>query len=212
MTEPALVRHAYDGDRPTGVVGFTAMADGTAEDYALLDRYERLYAAGLADRVLTMLTGLSDSLDGYQVTRLEHSLQAATRARRDGADVNWVVAALVHDIGDGLAPYNHSELAASVLQPYVPAEVHWVVLHHGVFQSYYYAHHLGGDRNARDRFGDHPWAALCAEFCERWDQSSFDPAYPADHLASFEADLREVFSRPAWAADVVAVGSERLDA
>lgn len=212
MSEPTIVRRTYDGDQPTGVVGFTAMADGTADDYHLLDRHERLYAAGLPDRVLAMLSGLSASLDGYQVTRLEHSLQAATRARRDGADVDWVVAALVHDIGDGLAPYNHSELAASVLQPYVPAEVHWVVLHHGVFQSYYYAHHLGGDRNARDRFADHPWAALCEEFCERWDQRSFDPDYQSDELASFEADLREVFSRPAWDPDVIAVGTERLTA
>lgn len=210
MSEPTLTRRAGDGDHPTGVVGFTAMADGTAEDYALLDRYERLHAAGLADRVLATLRGLSDSLDGYQVTRLEHSLQAATRARHDGADVNWVTAALLHDIGDGLAPYNHSELAAAVLQPYVPAEVHWVVLHHGVFQSYYYAHFLGGDRNARDRYADHPWAGLCAEFCERWDQSSFDPAYPSDDLESFEEDVREVFSRPAWDPGVVAVGSERL--
>ena len=210
MSEPSLTRRAWDGDRPTGVVGFTAMADGTADDYALLDRYERLHAAGLADRVLTMLRGLSDSLDGYQVTRLEHSLQAATRARRDGADVDWVTAALLHDIGDGLAPYNHSELAAAVLQPYVPAEVHWVVLHHGVFQSYYYAHHLGGDRHARDRYADHPWAGLCVEFCERWDQISFDPAYPSDDLASFEAGVREVFGRPAWDRDVVATGSERL--
>src|SRR5690606_22740902 len=117
MSEPSPTRRAWDGDRPAGVVGFTAMADGTADDYALLDRYERLHAAGLADRVLAMLRGLSDSLDGYQVTRLEHSLQAATRARRDGADVDWVTAALLHDIGDGLAPYNHSELAAAVLQP-----------------------------------------------------------------------------------------------
>ena len=97
------------------------------------------------------LDHLAGSLGGYHITRLEHSLQAATRARLDGADVNWVVAALVHDIGDELAPYNHSEYAASILQPYVPAEVHWVVLHHGVFQSYYYAHFLGGDRKARER-------------------------------------------------------------
>ena len=210
MTEPLIERHAYDGDRPDGVVSFTAMADGTADDYALLDRYERVHAAGLADRILDTLGRLSGSMGGYRISRLEHSLQSATRARLDGADVNWMVAALVHDIGDELAPFNHSELAAAVLQPYVPEEVHWVVLHHGVFQSYYYAHHLGGDRHAKRRFADHRWAGLCEEFCARWDQNSFAPDFPIHDLASFEAEVREVFGRVAWDPSVVAVGSERL--
>jgi predicted HD phosphohydrolase len=210
MTEPTTARQAYDGDPPEGVVSFRAMQDGTADDYALLDRYERLHAGALADRLLDTLARLTDSLGGYQITRLEHSLQSATRARLDGARVDWVVAALLHDIGDELAPYNHSEFAASILQPYVPAEVHWVVQHHGVFQSYYYAHHLGGDRNARDRFADHRWAPLCAQFCAEWDQNSFDPDFPIHDLMSFTDDVNEVFGRDAWAPDVVATGSERL--
>jgi predicted HD phosphohydrolase len=210
MTEPVIPRHACDGDQPTGQVTFAAMADGSAADYALLDRYERVHAAGLADRVLATLDRLSGSMGGYRISRLEHSLQAATRARLDGADVNWIVAALVHDIGDELAPFNHSELAAAVVQPYVPEEVHWVIRHHGVFQSYYYAHHLGGDRDARDRYAGHRWARLCEEFCERWDQSSFDPDFPIHDLASFEREVREVFGRTAWDPAVTAVGSEGL--
>lgn len=189
---------------------FTAMADGTAEEYELLGRHERAFASGVADRILDRLRALDGSMGGYRISRLEHSLQSATRARRDGASVDWVVAALVHDIGDELAPYNHSELAAAVLQPYVAAEVTWVILHHGLFQSYYYAHHEGGDRNARDRYRDHEWFDLCAEFCERWDQNSFDPDYPTDTLESFEAEVREVFGRPAWDAAFVAVGSQSL--
>ena len=192
------------------VVSFTAMADGTAADYVLLERLESQYASGLADRLLVSLKRLSDSLGGYQVDRLAHSLQSATRARRDGANTEWIVATLIHDIGDELAPYNHGELAASILQPYVSEEVTWVIRHHGIFQSYYYAHHLGGDRDARDEFAGNPWSALCAEFCERWDQNSFDPSYDTDELASFEDDLREVFSREAWASDVIAVGPEAL--
>ncbi len=210
MTEPLITRHAFDGDVPTGIVSFTAMADGTADDYALLDRYERVHAAGLSDRVLETLGRLTGSLGGYRITRLEHSLQSATRARLDGADVDWVVSALVHDIGDELAPFNHSEFAAAILQPYVRAEVHWVVLHHGVFQSYYFAHHLGGDRNARDRYRDHEWAGLCEEFCARWDQNSFDPDFPIHPLDSFADDVREVFGRVAWDPTVVAAGPARL--
>lgn len=192
------------------VVSFTEMQHGTAADYALLERNEETFAAGLADRLLDTLDRLAGSLGGYQISRLEHSLQTATRARRSGADTDWIVAALLHDIGDELAPYNHSEFAASILQPYVRAEVHWVIQHHGVFQSYYFAHHLGGDRNERDRFADSPWSELCTQFCAEWDQNSFDPDYPTDDLASFQDEVREVFARPAWARDVTAAGLARL--
>ncbi|MEO6651321.1 MAG: HD domain-containing protein [Ilumatobacteraceae bacterium] len=193
-----------------GVVSFTAMENGTDADYALLDGYERQHATGLAHRLIETLERLTDSLGGYQITRLEHSLQSATRARRAGADVDWVVAALLHDIGDELAPYNHSDFAASVLQPYVRDEVHWVVQHHGVFQQYYFAHHLGGNRNERERFSAHPWAALCEQFCAEWDQNSFDPDYRTDDLASFADEVQEVFAREAWAPEVVATGNGRL--
>ena len=205
MTEPAIVRRPHEGHLPDKVVGFTAMADGTAEEYELLERHERAFAAQLADRVLHRLRGLEGSMGGYRVSRLEHSLQSATRARRDGASVDWVGAARVHDIGDDLAPDNHSELAAAVLQPYVPPDVHWVILHHGLFQSYYYAHFLGGDRDGRERHRDHEWFDRCAQFCERWDQNSFDPDYASDPLASFEGDVREVFGRSAW--DPAVIGS-----
>ena len=211
MTTPATPA-ARDGSTvdEIDVVSFTAMADGTAADYALLDRFEREHAAGLGNRILDTLGRLTDSLGGYRITRLEHSLQAATRARSDGADVDWVVAALVHDIGDELAPYNHAEFAAAILRPYVREEVTWVVEQHGVFQSWYFAHHLGGDRNRRDEFADHPWADLCAEFCARWDQSSFDPDHPIDPLETFADDVREVFSRPAHDPRVTAPGPARL--
>lgn len=195
---------------PDGVVSFRAMEHGTADDYLLLDRFERLHATGLADRLFEALDRLTGSMGGYQITRLEHSLQSATRARLDGADVDWIVAALLHDIGDDLAPDNHSEYAASILQPFVRAEVHWVVQHHGVFQTYYYAHHLGGDRHARDRFADHRWAGLCEQFCAEWDQNSFDPDFPIHDLASFNDDVHEVFARRGWADDVIAVGNEQL--
>lgn len=193
-------------DDSKNVVSFTEMEHGTAEDYVLLDRLERAEVAGLADNLIEELRGLEESLDGYQVTRLEHSLQTATRARQAGADIDWVVAALLHDIGDQLAPYNHAEYAASVLRPYVREEVTWVVEQHGTFQSYYYAHHLGRDRNGRDAFADHPWYQLCIDFCSQWDQRSFDPSGPMDPLDSFADDVREVFARTAWDEAVTAAG------
>jgi predicted HD phosphohydrolase len=179
------------------MVSFRRMEDGTREDYLLLDESERDYAARLPDHLLEALRKLDHSLEGYPVSRLGHSLQAATRAYNDGADKELLVAALIHDIGDELAPYNHAEIAAGILRPYVRPEVTWIVEQHGVVQAYYYAHHLGGNRNARDRLKGHPWYAACESFCSRWDQSSFDPDYPTRPLEFFEPVVREIFTRQA---------------
>jgi predicted HD phosphohydrolase len=173
------------------------MQDGTREDYVLLDQSERDYAVGLPDRVLDALRKLDHSLQGYPVSRLEHSLQVASRALADDADDELIVAALIHDIGDELAPYNHAEIAAGILRPYVRPEVTWIVEQHGLVQSYYYVHHLGGDRNARDVLKGHKWYAACEAFCARWDQASFDPDYPSKSLEEFEPLVRKIFSRPA---------------
>ena len=177
------------------IVSFRQMKDGTKEDYVLLDESEKQYAAGLADRVLESLLKLDHSLAGYPVSRLGHSLQAATRALRDRADEELVVAALLHDIGDELAPYNHTEIAAAILRPYVRPEVTWIVAQHGLFQNYYYVHHFGGDRNARERLRGHPAYDACVQFCAAWDQSSFDPDYASEPLATFEPMVRRIFAR-----------------
>jgi predicted HD phosphohydrolase len=174
------------------------MADGTREDYELLARLEDDYLARLPDRLLAALEGLKASFPGYQVSRYEHSLQSATRALRDGRDEEYVVAALLHDLGDELAPHTHGEMVAAILKPFVRPELVWAVEHHGAFQAYYYAHHLGGDRNVRDRWADHPYYAACAEFCERYDQNSFDPAYESEPLETFEPMVRRVFAEPRY--------------
>ena len=180
-------------------VKFTQMKDGTAEDYALLERLEKPYLALTADRVLDELRRQGEAtLEGYKITRLEHALQSATRAERDGADIDWIVGALLHDIGDGLAPQNHDRFSAEVIRPFVRWDVAWVVEHHGIFQMIYYAQHYNWDANARDRFKDHPCYDSCAEFCERWDQSSFDPDYEMLPLSHFEPLVREVFGRQAY--------------
>ena len=179
-----------------GMVSFHRMEDGTREDYALLDRAEREYVRALPDRLLEALRKLDHSLQGYPVSRLGHSLQTATRALRDGADDELIVAALIHDVGDDLAPYNHSEIAAGIIRPYVRPEVVWIVEQHGLFQTYYYAHHYGRDRNAREKFRGHPWYQACMDFCADWDQCSFDPGYPSEPLSTFESRVREIFSRP----------------
>jgi predicted HD phosphohydrolase len=198
MTQNAAegsIREAGVSD--SGIVSFRRMEDGTREDYELLERAEREYIQALPDRLLAALRKLDQGLQGYPVTRLDHSLQTATRAVKDGADDELIVAALIHDVGDDLAPYNHAEIAAGIIRPYVRPEVTWIVEQHGLFQTYYYAHHYGRDRHARERFRDHRWYQACKDFCANWDQCSFDPAYPSLPLSAFEPRLREIFSRPA---------------
>jgi len=180
------------------IVSFTQMKDGTREDYDLLEELELEHNGQVCDRILDALRKLDEGLGGYQISRLGHSLQSATRAEADGADIDMIVGALIHDIGDELAPDNHSQLAAAMIRPYVRAEVTWVVEMHGMFQLYYYGHFRGLDRNARELYKEHEWYQSCVDFCERWDQSSFDPSYPTQPLEHFEPMLREVFARKAW--------------
>jgi predicted HD phosphohydrolase len=175
---------------------FTAMRDATREDYQIIGQHSIQFFSKLPDRVLDHLRLLAGDTGGYAVDRLTHSLQTATRAQRDGRDDEYVVCALFHDIGDTLACTNHADLAASVLQPFVSERNHWIVAHHAIFQGYYFFHHLGLDRNMRDRFRSHEWFRDCAEFCERYDQNSFDPGYDGLPLEAFEPAVRKVFAMP----------------
>jgi predicted HD phosphohydrolase len=179
-------------------VSFTRMADGTAEDYALLDRKFDEYNVHLADRLMEALDGLKGSIAGYQVTRYEHSVQGATRAHRDGRDEEYIVATLLHDIGDELAPWTHGEMTAAIMKPFIRPELVWMVKYHGVFQLYYYAHHSGGDRNVRDRWKDSPHYDLTVEFCELYDQNCFDPDYDSLPIETFEPMVRRVFAEPRY--------------
>ena len=179
-------------------VKFTQMKDGDREDYAFLHTHETAYAAGTADRLLSAMVELDQSLSGYQITRLGHSLQSATRAWQDGADADWIVSTLLHDIGDIYAPYNHDEYAATILRPFVREQCAWVVQKHGDFQMIYYGEHVGANPQKRDVYRDSPYFDDCMEFCEKWDQSSFDPAYPTKPLAFFAPMVREIFARKAY--------------
>ena len=177
-------------------VSFTRMADGTAEEYAFLTHLYEKCRNGVSDRLLELLKSMKGDKLGYQVDRYTHSLQSATRAESDGADEETVVCALLHDLGDVIAPDNHSEVIASILRPYISEKNHWVLKHHGLFQGYYYFHHIKVDRNARERYKDHPFYQDCVDFCEKWDQTSFDPDYPTQPLEYFEPMVRKLLKAP----------------
>ena len=187
-------------------VKFRAMKDGDAADYAFLTEHEVEYTKGTASRLLEALVGLDESLSGYQVTRLGHSLQSATRAERDGADIDWIVSTLLHDIGDIFAPYNHDEYAATILRPFVREQCSWVVEKHGDFQMVYYGQHVGANPDKRENYRGHIYFEDCATFCERWDQNSFDPDYDTLKIGHFEVLVHEVFARQAYDPKIIRPG------
>lgn len=175
---------------------FARMQDGTAADWEIIKDAAYGHVSGLPDRVIRHLLLLQDDFGGFAIDRLEHSLQTATRAAEDGRDEEYVVCALLHDIGDTLGPLNHAEIAAAILEPFVSEENHWIVQNHGVFQGYYFFEHFGLDKNMRERFAGHAFYDACEEFCRKYDQTAFDPDYTSMPLEEFEPMIRRVFGAP----------------
>ncbi len=175
---------------------FTAMVDSTESDWKIIEHASVAFSGELANRVIEHLKMLKGDCGGFSVDRLEHSLQSASLAYRDGKDEEYVVCALLHDMGDILASTNHAELAATILKPFVSEENWWLLQHHGIFQGYYFFHHLGLDRNMRDKFRDHPNFERTALFCARHDQNAFDPHYDTMPLEAFVPMVQRVMARP----------------
>lgn len=175
---------------------FHTMAEGTQEDWDIIMTHMRPFAANGGARVLEHLRLLEGDCGGFAVDRLEHCLQTATRAHRDGRDENYVVMALLHDIGDTLGAYNHPDIAAAILKPFVSEELHWIVQHHGIFQGYNFFHYLGLNRDMREQFADHPFYAATIEFIDKYDCPAFDPDYDSEPLAFFEPMVMRLFEKP----------------
>lgn len=174
---------------------FTRFENSRAEDWLVIDAHFQTYQNGVAERVLSHLLHLRGDHHGYPVDRYTHSLQTATRALRADADEETVVCALLHDIGDDLAPANHAEIAAAILEPYIDPLNAWMIRHHELFQGYHYRHFYGLDPQARERYRDHPAYARTVRFCDDWDQCSFDPHYDTLPLEHFRPMVTRLFAR-----------------
>ena len=175
---------------------FTAMEGGTQADWAIIARNFAPYAGQLAARVLDHLRLLDGDFGGFPIDRLQHSLQTATRAHRAGEDEAYVVMALLHDIGDTLGSYNHPEIGAAILRPFVSEKLHWMCHNHGLFQGYYFFHYIGLDRDLRERLRGHPHFEDTIRFCDLYDQAAFDPDYESAPLEFFEPMVRRLFAAP----------------
>lgn len=185
-----------DGNAVKMKATFTQMLDSTPEDWAAIGRAGAVFNKAHGDRLIQALKDLGEDEGGFAVNRLEHSLQTATRAHRAGKDEEYVVCALMHDIGDLMGPANHAEIGAVIMKPYISEANYWMLDKHGVFQGYYFFHHIGLDRDLREQYRGHPHFEYCAEFCHRFDQNSFEPTYDTMPLEAFEPMLRRVIERP----------------
>lgn len=183
-------------EHPSDRAQFHAMTDGTQEDWMKIGMAAVNFNKGLAGRVIAHLKLLEGDCGGFAVDRLEHSLQSASLAHRDGMDEEYVVCALLHDIGDTLGSHNHADIGATILKPFVSDENHWMLAHHGIFQGYYFFHYLGLDRNMREQFRGHPSFERTAMFCARHDQNAFDPNYNTMPLDAFVPMVERVMARP----------------
>ncbi len=175
---------------------FRAMTEATAEDWAIIASHAIPFNRAGGQRVLDHLLLLKDDHGGFPVDRLTHCLQTATRAHRDGRSEAYVVMALLHDIGDTLGAYNHPDIAAAIIKPFVSEDLHWICEKHGIFQGYYFFEHLGLDRHMREQYRGHPYFEACAEFCEKYDQPAFDPAYDTAPLDFFAPIVLKMFEFP----------------
>ena len=190
-------------EHPTGAAGpqpsqarFTRMQEGTAEDWRTIGAEFVQFSSRLPDRVLAHLRLLDGDFGGFPVDQLTHSLQAATRAAKAGRDDDYVVCTLLHDIGTSLGSFNHPDVAAAIVKPFVSERDHWIIANHGVFQGYYFFHHIGLDRDLREEFRTHRWFDDAAEFCEEYDAPAFDPKAETWSLDEFAPLVRRVLAAP----------------
>ena len=171
---------------------FKSFEESTAEDWAVIAPQLSVTQGLVADRVIGLLRELGEDYGGFPINRLEHSLQTATRAEKDGKDDEYVFCALIHDIGDTLSPFNHPSIAAGIVKPFVSEANHFMVKHHGEFQGYYFWHHLGMDKDAREKFRDSEFFGHTEEFCAKYDQTAFDADYVSNPLEHYEPLIRQI--------------------
>ena len=188
---------------------FKSFEESTRADWDVISPQLEVTQSMVADHILEQLGYLANDHGGFPISRLEHSLQTASRAERDGRDEEYVVCALLHDIGDTLAPYNHPQIGAAIVKPFVSDANHWMVAHHGIFQGYYFWHHIGLDRNAREAYRDSDYFDHTEEFCAKYDQLAFDADYVSAPLDYYGPLVRRFFAPRGGAAELKRMSAVR---
>ena len=175
---------------------FKSFTESTKEDWAIIIGEQRTFVSGLPDRILNHLRLLEGDYGGFPIDRFQHCLQTAERAADAGESDEYVVCALLHDIGDTLGSYNHADVAAAMLQPFISEANHWMIKHHAIFQGYNFFHHLGMDRNMRDKFKNSEHYEHTERFVAKYDNLAFDPSHPELSLKLFAPMVRQLMAQP----------------
>ncbi|KXS20757.1 hypothetical protein M427DRAFT_142532 [Gonapodya prolifera JEL478] len=175
---------------------FKSMDRSTQEDWNIIMPQAMDFGRNLSNRVIKHLKLLDGDFGGFPVDRLTHCVQTASRAHRDGKDDEYVVAALLHDIGDTLGSSNHADIAAAILKPFVSEKLHWIIEHHAEFQGRYFFNYIGLDQNMHEKYRDHPWYKEAWEFVNKYDCPAFDPEYESEPLEFFIPMVERVFAHP----------------
>lgn len=167
----------------------------TALDWQIIQGSVRAQQAAVPQTVMNMLFANRTIYAGFPISRLEHTLQTATRALRAGASDELVLIALLHDAAEVLSGVNHAEVAAALVRPYVSEASYYLVRTHMEFQLKHYGEHVGMPTDLRDRYRNEAWYGDAVVFSDAWDEISFDPGYRSLPLAEFEPLVRQFFSR-----------------
>lgn len=175
---------------------FSKMSESTADDWQAIMGEQIAFVRKLPDRILAHMELLNDDYGGFPVDRLQHSLQTAELAAEAGEDEQYVVCALLHDIGDTLGSTNHADVAAAILQPFISEENLWMIKNHAVVQGYNFFHHIGLERDMRDQLKTHPYYDRTERFVNNYDDLAFDATKAKLSLQLFEPMVRKVFAKP----------------
>jgi predicted HD phosphohydrolase len=178
------------------------MDQGQTSDWMVIGGEVTKRQANMPAKITALLMELEEQVDGFAIDQLQHGLQTATRAYRDGASEELVVAALCHDIGKTISVENHPAIGAEILRPYVSPETYQIIRTHQDFQGRHYYALMGMDPEARRQYVDAPWYELATRFTDEWDQTAFDPNYDTLPLSFFQPMIDRVFARPRRAVDV----------
>jgi predicted HD phosphohydrolase len=175
-------------------MSFKRMDEGKLEEWMAIGQEVAKRQANMPQIIKALLLQLEEQVDGFNINQLQHGLQTATRALRDGASEEMVVAALCHDIGKAISVENHPAIGAEILKPYVSRQTYEIIRTHQDFQGRHYYALMGKNPNARSQYEKEEWYAKAVQFTDEWDQAAFDEQYDTLPLSYFEPLIDRLFA------------------
>jgi predicted HD phosphohydrolase len=153
----------------------------------------KLHAINAPKAVINLLKQCQRYSFGMPVNVLQHCLQTATRAARANASDEWVLAALLHDVGIAISYPGHAQISAAIIRSFVSEAVYKTVFHHHEFELAHYGHRIGESTTMRDLYVNENWYAAASIFVDEFVQVSYDPNYDSYPLKEFKPLIKDTF-------------------